>query len=492
MEIHRETYDWQWTHVSQDALIKLVKAGKGNEAFFNAFNEGDGLFNNEFGAADGVGAHVGQGQRFTRAPRADLSGPGEWANHIPSRTTGPNAQSCGACHSAPAEDGAGIVVANEARDPLHSGDSAFFLNRNTTHLFGAGGVQRLAEEMTDELQMEKDAAQKASCASGKSVTAPLVAKRISFGSITVSCNGTVDTTKIAGVDKDLVVRPFQWKGSVAFIRDFNRGAANNELGMQGVELVGDGVDGDFDGVVDEFSIGDITALAVYNAAQPRPTTRVELARLKLIPKLSKDEHASILRGAAAFKKASCAACHTPELTISNPIYSEPSQSPAYRDAIFPAGQDPVARLVDPRYAITFDLTKDTPENQIKNMFGHVKYRLGAFEKDTKGRAIVRLFGDLKRHDLGRDVAEAIDETGSGASVFLTRPLWGVGSTAPYMHDGRATSIEEAITYHGGEAADSRKAYNALSKTEQADLVAYLKNNVLFKIPDTSSSWRKGD
>ena len=49
--------------------------------------------------------------------------------------------------------------------------------------------------------------------------------------------------------------------------------------MQPVKLAGDGVDGDGDGVADEMTVGDMTALAIYLAAQPRPTTKMELASL---------------------------------------------------------------------------------------------------------------------------------------------------------------------------------------------------------------------
>ena len=45
------------------------------------------------------------------------------------------------------------------------------------------------------------------------------------------------------------------------------------------------------------AIGDQTALAIYLAAQPRPTTRVELARLGLIPALTAEESAAIRNGA---------------------------------------------------------------------------------------------------------------------------------------------------------------------------------------------------
>ena len=82
-----------------------------------------------------------------------------------------------------------------------------------------------------------------------------------------------------GVAADLIVRAFQWKGARVSLRDFNRDAAHQEIGMQAVEIVGDDVDGDFDGVANEFTVGDMTAMAVYLAAQPRPTSKLELASL---------------------------------------------------------------------------------------------------------------------------------------------------------------------------------------------------------------------
>ena len=56
--------------------------------------------------------------------------------------------------------------------------------------------------------------------------------------------------------------------------------------------------------------------------------------------------------------------------------------------------------------------------------------------------------------------------GVGRSAFLTRPLWGVGSTAPYMQDGNSTTLTEAIDRHGGEAADSRARFRQLSEPSQ--------------------------
>jgi hypothetical protein len=414
--------------------------------------------------------------------------PGQWATHIPSRATGPNAESCNSCHLKPSDDGAGPAAANVHRDPLHSANLGKFIQRNTPHLFAAGAIQCLAEEMTVTLQKIRDDAGAKACQSGQTVTVDLIAKGINFGKITAIPTGSTpcvkyDTSKVVGVATDLCVRPFQWKGSVAFLRDFNRGASHNELGMQAVELVGDNVDGDSDGIMNEMTIGDQTAFAVYVGSQPRPTSKVELSFLGLIPPLTGDELLAIARGAKTFLDVGCASCHVPELKIDKPIFTEPSQNPSYRDKVFPAGQDPISRLVDPALAVSMDLTKDQPDNQIKDSNGNLLYHLGALTKDFQGKANVDLFGDLKRHDIGSGLKESIDEVGTGASVFLTENLWGVGTTAPYLHDGRATTLTEAILAHGGEATGSKNKFVALSLGSQKDLIAFLDNLVLFKLEE---------
>lgn len=472
-------------HADQNEFTSLVSGGKSAQAFQAAFEDGDELFETPFNALDGGGANVGQGQRYTRTPRADLNGLGEWANHFPSRATGPNAQSCVECHIVPDQDGAGGPSANVSRDPGHTANPGSFINRNTPALFGLGAIQRLAEEMNKELMDLHDAAVDQARSSGKVVTQVMAAKGIGFGSIIAHPDGSVDTTLLRGVDPDLVVRPFQWKGSFATIRDFVRDAANNELGMQAVELVGDDLDGDYDGVPNELTVGDVTAMTVYNAAQPRPVTKLELSALHLIPALSSAEAAAIQAGEAVFDKTKCGTCHVKQLVINDPAFSEPSRNPNYRDAVFPAGQDPGSRSLISKFPVTFDLTSDQPDNRIKRS-GKIVH-LGSLEKDQFGHGVVRLFGDLKRHDMGPGLAESIDEVGTGASVFLTRNLWGVGSTAPYLHDGRATTLTEAIIEHGGEGEAAKNAFLALSTADQRNLVAYLNNLVLYKQSTTGTA-----
>jgi CxxC motif-containing protein (DUF1111 family) len=128
--------------------------------------------------------------------------------------------------------------------------------------------------------------------------------------------------------------------------------------------------------------------------------------------------------------------------------------------------------------VTYDLTTDLPDNRIQA--GNDIVALGNHVSNGNGGALISLFGDLKRHDMGTGLAEGIDEVGTGRATFLTENLWGVGSTPPYMHDGRSTTLTEAILEHGGEASSSRTAFLALSPANQADLIAFLENLVLFK------------
>ncbi|MBI5434966.1 MAG: hypothetical protein HZA52_19185 [Planctomycetes bacterium] len=475
-------------HIDQADLLQLVAGGRLGQAYTTAFDAGDESFHFFFVESDGVGAAIGQGRRFTRIPRADLNGPTEWLNHVPARPTGPNEQACTACHALPMDDGGGGIAHNVTRDPLRLGDPTQYIERQTTHLFGSGALQRVAEELTATLHALRDAAEAEACASGLPVTKALVAKGISYGSLVATpstsgpCTVVLDTSGVIGVSADLVVRPFGWKGDTPTMRQFCRNASNNEIGMQGVELVGQGVDGDFDGVSDELGVGDVTGMVIYVTGQPRPLSNLELDRWSLIDPLTPEDKRAIRSGRQLFEASGCAVCHVPSLTLDDPIFREPSLNPAFRDAVLPAGQDPLVEGLDPNFAVRYDLTRDLPDNVIVDPnTGQVIVRLGNFKKNASGQALVELFGDLKRHDMGAGLAEQIDEIGTGASVFMTENLWGVGSTAPYLHDGRATTLEQAILLHGGEAQAARDAFAALPTPARADVTAFLANLVLAKI-----------
>jgi CxxC motif-containing protein (DUF1111 family) len=85
------------------------------------------------------------------------------------------------------------------------------------------------------------------------------------------------------------------------------------------------------------------------------------------------------------------------------------------------------------------------------------------------------YTDLLLHQIAEDGGPGIEDGTARPLEIRTTPLWGLALTPPYMHDGRAFTIEEAIARHDGEATSSRLAYEALSEDEKADLLAFLES-----------------
>jgi CxxC motif-containing protein (DUF1111 family) len=90
-----------------------------------------------------------------------------------------------------------------------------------------------------------------------------------------------------------------------------------------------------------------------------------------------------------------------------------------------------------------------------------------------GYGPVPLYSDLLLHEILEEGATGIEDASANVREFRTAPLWGISQTAPYLHSGRADTIEEAIEAHAGEASTVRDAFLALSETERAQLLAFL-------------------
>jgi CxxC motif-containing protein (DUF1111 family) len=85
---------------------------------------------------------------------------------------------------------------------------------------------------------------------------------------------------------------------------------------------------------------------------------------------------------------------------------------------------------------------------------------------------VALFSDLLLHDMGA-LGDGIEQGAARGREMKTAPLWGLRARRPYLHDGRAATIPEAIRGHDGEAAAARNRFEALSSEDQAHLVDFL-------------------
>ncbi len=97
------------------------------------------------------------------------------------------------------------------------------------------------------------------------------------------------------------------------------------------------------------------------------------------------------------------------------------------------------------------------------------------------------YTDLLVHDMGPDLADGVGQESVPGNMWRTSPLWGLGSLkyvqsgnangddsfVRYLHDGRATTLNEAILWHGGEATNSRLKYEALSTADRNAVQAFL-------------------
>lgn len=68
-------------------------------------------------------------------------------------------------------------------------------------------------------------------------------------------------------------------------------------------------------------------------------------------------------------------------------------------------------------------------------------------------------------------------TGATRQEWRTAPLWGVRDSAPYLHDGRAQTLAQAIAMHGGESTSSTQKFFALSDAERFQVISFLKSLV---------------
>jgi CxxC motif-containing protein (DUF1111 family) len=84
---------------------------------------------------------------------------------------------------------------------------------------------------------------------------------------------------------------------------------------------------------------------------------------------------------------------------------------------------------------------------------------------------VALYSDLLLHDVG--TGDGIGQAAAAPNQLRTAPLWGLRARAPFLHDGRAYTVEQAIEYHGGEATIVRNRYLALPQAAKDAVLAFL-------------------
>ena len=327
---------------------------------------------------------------------------------------------------------------------------------------------------------------------GNNVTVPLLSKGISFGSLTAKADGSVDLSKVQGIDPDLRVRPFFHDGRTASMREFIIGALNDEMGLQAWDPVLCGATDpdaastqvsaagfEFNPSVDAFSrppacdeAADPDGDGVAGEVDPALVDHLEFYLLNYFKPGQYRITSRARRGERLIADIGCTNCHVQDLVI----------DADRRVADVETTYDPQRGIFNELFAEITPLMK-APEDDGDD------FPLLLPKEDT---FVVRnVFTDLKRHDLGPNFAER-DFDGGVIREHVTEPLWGVGTTAPYGHDGRSINLDAVIRRHGGEAISARNAYASMSDRDRDSVIAFLDTLVLFPPDDTASSLGRGD
>jgi cytochrome c peroxidase len=441
--------------------------------------QGKVLFNANWTEQEGGGRPLTKG---TGRPLSDPSRPLTGTRAF-NRLSAPDANSCAGCHNAPygISGGGGDFVTNvfllgqrfdfmtfdpndtlptrgtidETGKPTSLQTAADL--RATTGMFGAGYLEMLARQMTEELQQTRD-----SMRLGE--TKDLFAKGIRFGSLTFTKAGLWDTSKVVGLPRlsllstgshnppTLVIRPWHQASNAVSLREFSNTAFNQHHGIQSTERFGLDTDPDGDAFKNELTRADITAVTVWQATLQVPG--------RVIPRDPEIERA-VVNGEKAFAEIGCAACHVPRLPLDKQgwIYSEPNP---------------------------FNLPGNLRSGEIRDFKMDLSNDLlpaPRLRPDSTGIVWVDAYTDFKLHDICEPgEAEAIDMNQSqwskkfkeGNCRFLTKRLWGAANEPPFFHHGLFTTLRQSLLAHSGEALHSRQAFQALSAAEQNALIEFLK------------------
>ncbi len=427
-----------------------------------SIRRGRNLFQRKFTVEQGFGPRTGDG-------RGDIAADVSLGAGL--------VDSCAGCHGRPrgsAGFGGDVFTRPDSRD--------------APHLFGLGIIEMLADEITQDLRQIRDQAIAQAQASQQAVVVSLESKGVSYGQIRVNPDGSVDPFELEGVNEDLRVRPFFHEGSTISIREFVVGALNDEMGLEafdpdlakavgGEEVVtpagmvlngsldtikappanSESDDPDRDGVANEIPVSLIDHLEFYLLNYFKPG----------IGRQTKNAE----KGEKVFQDIQCTGCHIQNLVIERDR----------RVADVETTHNPQKGIFNDLFAMVTCFCQEVPGSGSPSVI-----------KPNGQRFVVKnIFADFKRHNLGSNFWER-NFDGTLTKEFMTEPLWGVGTTSPYGHDGRSIDLWSVIMRHGGEAKEARDRFARLPEVKQGQVIDFLQSLVLFPPDDTASNLNPGD
>jgi CxxC motif-containing protein (DUF1111 family) len=213
---------------------------------------------------------------------------------------------------------------------------------------------------------------------------------------------------------------FGWRGQTATLRQFVLMACANELGLQTKDHLQpvNPLNTEYKPTGADMSEADIEALVAFVANLPRP--------IEAKPATSFAAE-SARKGEKVFERIGCADCHPRTLGKVNGLFSD-----LLLHDLGPALEDPV------------EPNPEVEELKFASYSGNGSIFV---EKEPRDPSLPR--------------------------QWRTPPLWGVSDSAPYLHDGRAETLAEAITQHSGQASASAAKFRNLPSADRANLIAFL-------------------
>jgi CxxC motif-containing protein (DUF1111 family) len=213
---------------------------------------------------------------------------------------------------------------------------------------------------------------------------------------------------------------FGWKANTTSIREQVAGALSNDMGLRNSVFPLENINGTslFTSLIER--LGELWKPLETEIKEDTLHALEFYSATLAVPARRDIDNPRVLRGAKTFETIGCTSCHAPKFRT-----SDRAASPALRGIeIYP-------------------------------------------------------FSDGLLHDMGEELADNRRDHEADGREWKTRPLWGIGLTqtinprAGFLHDGRARTLEEAILYHGGEAAEIRSRFVHLDASKRAELLAFL-------------------
>jgi hypothetical protein len=229
----------------------------------------------------------------------------------------------------------------------------------------------------------------------------------------------------------------------------DRGAVRTKTltGLPGISMD----DPDRDGYCEEISEGDLDMVEWYQLNHPAPARG----------RITKDA----LKGQQLFMQAGCAKCHVSDWHLL-----------AYN----PGARDYTERFDGDRRFFELQVGWNDKTERLEGKVHYLADRKGDRWLPRRQAYTIRgIYSDFKYHDVGPDFYQ-VQFDGSVVRKWRTPPLWGVGTTAPYGHDGASLDLDAVIRRHGGEAQSARQSYVGLSDDERRQVVAFLQSLVLYQ------------